>query len=626
MDAFTAAKVCPCGCMEVPEVPIVTLKNGSKLKGQAQSNGVQSFKNIPYAEAPVGQLRFQPPQAKKAWSGVRDCSGSHGPVAMQLGIAVPLFVDVYIKRLGFGAMNTWLLRQMMKLKPITPGTEDEDCLNLRIVAPRRGGQHQLKPVMVWFHGGDHQDGSAIDDTHRGDTLAEAGMVVVYITYRLNVFGFFAHPELSVETPRGEVPWGGDAGVRDQILALKWIQENISAFGGDPENVTIFGESAGGESVVHLMCTPASEGLFHKAIAQSPGCIGKLIHRKQSMGPIRSAEDQGESFATYAVGPQCAQLDRLRMLSAKKLQRLYREWKTQEASKLDGDNGFSVVVGSKRHPALIPESHCNIFAQGKQHKVPLLIGNNANEGSILFELVNETVPTETRSFLNPMPCIGAAAVPSEVDAYAPQTAKKLLQLYAGLDGSCGNEQKVKAMEDAMGDLMFSRYTYLLATAHSAVQPTYYYDFQRQPHSPNQTVGAALSSELWFVHGTSSPADSFDDADLALGKAMRKYWTRFASSGDPSPEADGLPKWEALTSTSPAWMELNRNSLAMRPIPKIAKFEALLEPLRLQLRAYDDEKVRASLWKAKTPLRVRKLPSLMEHHIKGTKIPLRFDTEN
>eukprot|EP00933_Yihiella_yeosuensis_P015336 TRINITY_DN13410_c0_g1_i1.p1 TRINITY_DN13410_c0_g1~~TRINITY_DN13410_c0_g1_i1.p1 ORF type:complete len:648 (+),score=161.85 TRINITY_DN13410_c0_g1_i1:57-2000(+) len=581
--------VCALSFTGLCKVPTVTLKNGSKLKGKVQSNGVRIFKNIPYAEAPIGKLRFAPPQEKKAWSGVLDCSGKEGPVAMQLGISVPLFVDIFIKRSGFAAINTWLLRKLMKFMPITPGTEDESCLNLRIVAPPRGGE--LKPVMVWIHGGDHQDGSPIDDPYMGDALAKMGMVVVYIGYRLNVFGYFAHPELSAETPRGEIPWGGDAGVRDQIHALKWVQGNIAGFGGDPNNVTIFGESAGGESVAHLMCTPASAGLFHKAIAQSPSCVGKHLHRKQSMGPIRSAEDQGVSFATSAVGPAPGQLERLRMLPATELLRLYKEWNLNEAAKPDGDNGFSVVVGSKRYPAMIPESHYNIFSQGKQHQVPLIIGTNANEGSILGEFIADIVPARTVNFLNPMPC-GEAA--SAQKAYTPQTAQRLQQLYPGLDGSGGDEQKSKAEEDIMGDLMFSRYAYMLATLHSSVQPTYYYEFQRQPQVANQSVGAAHTSELFFVHGTASPADSFDAVDLALGEAMRSYWTGFASTGNPNVE--GLSEWEELNNARPEWMEFDRNSIAMGPVSKKAKFEALLEPLRVQLFAFEDQQVRASLFKA------------------------------
>jgi para-nitrobenzyl esterase len=214
--------------------PIVEVKNG-KLQGVEQ-HGMLAFKNIPYAAAPVGELRWRPPQPAQNWQGVRDASR---------------FGEACLQPLVEG-LNAELI----------PGSED--CLKLNVFTPRSGNH---LPVMLWIHGGALLTGSAIEPYYEPIALVGQGVIVVTIDYRLGKLGFFAPKALAQEAAKNAEPVG-NYGIMDQIAALKWVRENISAFGGDPDNVTIFGESAGGRSVTWLMTSPAAKGLFHRAIAES----------------------------------------------------------------------------------------------------------------------------------------------------------------------------------------------------------------------------------------------------------------------------------------------------------------------------------------------------------------------
>jgi para-nitrobenzyl esterase len=254
----------------------VTLKNGSQLVGKVKK-GLRTFYNIPFGEAPVGDKRFRPVGLRDAWTGVRDCSGKHGKASFQVGLGLKDFINGLIDGLGGNACKAWMTKKLISLILASPPS-DEDCLNLWIQAPVNANK---APVMVWIHGGDFQDGCGGDAMFGSGAIPlENDVVCVYLNYRLNIFGFFAHPELARETDGG-IPWGGDAAVCDWILGLQWVQQNIEAFGGDPGNITIYGESAGGEAVLLLMSAPDAKGLFHRAVAQSPGCGGKYLRRTES---------------------------------------------------------------------------------------------------------------------------------------------------------------------------------------------------------------------------------------------------------------------------------------------------------------------------------------------------------
>lgn len=275
------------------------------------------FKGIPYAQPPVGPLRWKPPRPLVPWDGVRKAD-AFGPAPIQLQADIELFMDALIEGQGWG----WFKRNLVKLLlHFAPEPEQsEDCLYLNIRSPALDPD-ALLPVMVWIHGGDHQDGSAGDIFYDSNALSQRGVVVVSINYRLGLMGFLAHPRLSRES---EHAVSGNYGTLDQIAALRWVQENVRAFGGDPDNVTIFGESAGGESVAHMMTSPLAQGLFHKAIMQSPANGGQMRHLRRPFLAYRAGEDVGQTFADHFVPRGEDQLARLRRLPAEELYSLARK--------------------------------------------------------------------------------------------------------------------------------------------------------------------------------------------------------------------------------------------------------------------------------------------------------------
>eukprot|EP00928_Gymnodinium_smaydae_P081395 TRINITY_DN64930_c0_g1_i1.p1 TRINITY_DN64930_c0_g1~~TRINITY_DN64930_c0_g1_i1.p1 ORF type:complete len:583 (-),score=78.81 TRINITY_DN64930_c0_g1_i1:255-2003(-) len=561
--------------------PIVQLPDGSRVEGKAEKDGTRSFHGIPYAEPPVGDLRFRPPIAKKAWENILDCTGKRPTlVAMQYAPFLPNFVGQTVRKLGMSRLAQGLVLGMLKLIPLT-GPDGEDCLHLRISTPgTKDGS--LRPVMVWIHGGDHQAGSGSDDIFKGNVLSKEGnVVVVYINYRLNIFGYFAHPELSAETPTGDVPWGGDAGVRDQLLALHWVQKNIKAFGGDPANVTIFGESAGGESVMHLLSAPSARGLFHKAIAQSPNCGVKFLFRKQKFGGLaKSAEDFGLAYATRMVGPEPGQLERMRKLPAKQLQKAYEELSRDDLC------GFYVCVGNATDKnAIIPDNVYSVFSKGLQHQVPLLLGYNADEGSVIAPMLQDANKAMC-GFLIPMPTEKAAWTKEDVMKFSPQAASRLSQLYPGLDGARGDKEFDASLCDIVGDHLFGRSVWFYGASHKAA-PAFMYFFKRVPRNPGQTLGAAHAAELRFVHGGESPFDGMDEDDKALGRGMRECWTSFAATGRPVSETLG-GTWEPFKLASPTWMEFDtcgRHGSKSVPKATVEKMELLLEPLKAIMKQAD-----------------------------------------
>jgi len=269
--------------------PIIQIKTG-QLQGQWEDkNQIAVFKGVPYAQPPVGSLRWRPPQPVEAWSGVREAT-KFSPTAWQRLVDFEIFIQTLLEGQGWNPVRLAVIKTLMKFTP-TPN-QSEDCLYLNIRTPSLESDAKL-PVMVWIHGGDHQDGSGSDPLYESNLLAHKGVVYVSINYRLGLMGYLAHPELTAESEQGV---SGNYGTLDQIAALQWVQENIAHFGGDPDNVTIFGESAGGESVAHMMTSPLAAGLFHKAIMQSPANGGQMIHLSEPFLEHPSGEEQGRLFA------------------------------------------------------------------------------------------------------------------------------------------------------------------------------------------------------------------------------------------------------------------------------------------------------------------------------------------
>jgi para-nitrobenzyl esterase len=310
----------------------VTIKDGA-LQGKVDGQ-VVSFKNIPFAAAPTGDLRWKPPQKEAAWTGVRDAT-AFGPACMQVTGA-------------FGGRG---------------GPQSEDCLQLNVYEPVNHAHAKL-PVMVWIYGGGFIGGAA--NYYNGTHFAEDGVVLVTLNYRLGRLGWFAHPGLTKEAAQGHKGGGptGDFGLMDQIAALKWVKANIAAFGGDARNVTIFGESAGAMSVNYLLISPQARGLYQKAISESG--FGRTAGR-----PLAVAEKQGSSYAAAngATGDDAAQVAALRALPAATLM--------AAAAGLDAPDAPGPIIDGR----LVPTTVAQAFAAGKQAHVPFMLGGNSYEASL-----------------------------------------------------------------------------------------------------------------------------------------------------------------------------------------------------------------------------------------------------
>lgn len=504
--------------------PIVTISSG-QLQGAYQDKGkIAVFKGIPYAQPPVGDLRWRPPQPVAAWSGVRDAT-QYGLMAIQRQADLELFVNTLIEGQGWSRLRTAFIKRLFKLVP--QPEQSEDCLYLNVRTPTPDPSANL-PVMVWIHGGDHQDGSGSDVYYDSNAIAEQGVVYVTINYRLGVMGYLAHPELTQESAENV---SGNYGTLDQIAALRWVQENITAFGGDPNNVTIFGESAGGESVIHMMSTPLADGLFHKAIAQSPANAGQMVHLNHRFLDFDSAERLGERFAQAINVTGDNQLAQLRQLSAEQL---------YEFARADRElgNHYPCIDGF-----VLPKSPFELFADGEQAKVPLMIGSNTDEGTLIYPIL-PTLLAEYRFRDQSLD-----ALPDYMEEAFGEQLPKLFSIYPGLTTG-----RVKAAYDFVGDYMFGARAYYYAQHNERIgHPTYLYMFARTPPSPTQTAGSCHAAELSFVHGSDVPIFPMGKEDKKLSGKMIQYWTRFAKTGNPS--SGGLIDWPEFSAENPRWLRLN-----------------------------------------------------------------------
>lgn len=455
--------------------------------------GVKSFKAVPYARPPVGPLRWRAPQRAEAWSGERD-AGRLGAICIQ----PPAKGD----------------------NGVGPLPMSEDCLTLNVWAPE-GAQGPL-PVMFWIHGGGLNNGSGTAALYDGANLARRGVVVVTINYRLGRLGFFDHPALAEERGAGEP--AGNYGLMDVILALQWVRENAGAFGADPDNVTIFGESAGGALVTRLMISPAAAGLFGRAVVQSG--LGRdegtpLSGPRRDGGP--SLQARGEAFAER-LGLPGATAAQLRAVPA-------------EAFLKPAPNfyGGDLLV---RDDALICEDVEAAFAAGREAAVPLIIGTNSAE----FWWMKP-------SDLSPY---------GEIDDSL--TTDERADLYAAYGGEDGYNAHV------VSDLAFNEPARRLARLHARNgYPTYLYRFDVVSAAmPEPHAGATHASERQYVFDnlTASPWPTAE-MDHRAADAMAGYWTRFAASGDPN---GGLaPVWPEFGAEPDRLLEFTNDGPVDKTIP-------------------------------------------------------------
>ncbi len=490
-----------------PETPVMV--TGGAIRGAvaARNAGIIAFRGIPYAAPPVGDLRWRPPAQVSGWQGVRDAAGS-GPICIQNG------------------------------GQIVP--QDEDCLLLNVWAPRETSEP--RPVLFWIHGGGYTGGSGSTAIYDGTPLAADGAVVVTINYRLNVFGFLAHPALSAESPHGA---SGNYGLLDMVAALEWVRDNIAAFGGDPGRVTIFGESAGGGAVMSVMLVPQAGGLFHGAIAQSNWINGWDRPLAEPARGWEAAEAQGVRVAA-ALGIAEGAEDSLAALRAASAADVFA------ASNAEAGSAF-MRTGNVWAPNVdgwvIPEDPLAMYRAGRQHPVPLITGLNGNEGSLMTRGMD-------------IPNVGAFE--AYVRSVYPELADEMLAHY---DASSPAAAKA-AVDKVVHDLYFAGPVRAHAEAQAAAgAPTWLYHFT---HVPPTAWGAALGShhaaELVYVFGTLTrreeggerplgltPVGDYTDTDTALSATMRAYWVQFAATGDPNRE--GLPPWPAFDPETDRHLELS-----------------------------------------------------------------------
>ncbi len=452
---------------------------GGAVRGSVD-NGVNVFKGIPYAAPPLGELRWAPPADVIPWNGTRDAS-KFSPDCVQAPYD----------------------KNSVYYRPPSPQSEDCLCLNVWTTAEQ---PTEKRPVMVWIHGGALTRGSGATPTYDGANFARKGVVLVTINYRLGPFGFFSHPGLTAESPHGA---SGNQGVLDQIAALKWVQQNIAAFGGDPSRVTIFGESAGSWSVCSLMATPLSKGLFHRAIGESGGVFGPMAYLKEKKFGQDSAESTGAKFAE-SLGTQ--DLAALRALSAEKI---------IEAFGARGSTPTRGVVDGW----VFPKEARLIFADGEQHHVPVIVGSNANEMTTLTP---------------------RAIVPTTLDGlqkYVARDFKGFEADFAKLYPAATDAEAADAFLDASRDRAFTwqMRTWAREMTKAGV-PAYLYFFTRIPpvgdHAYNRAFHAA---EIAYAFGNLDAARGYTATDRALSDAISTYWVNFAAAGDPN--GDGLAIWPA-----------------------------------------------------------------------------------
>lgn len=461
-----------------PPRPVVDAPAGS-ARG-VQEAGVLVFKGLPYAQPPIGAARWKAPLPMARWQGVRDAA-AFGPACVQ---PPPQPGGIYYER---------------------PTPTSEDCLRLNIWTPTgaRGA-----PVLVWIHGGSLVSGAGGQAMYNGEQMARRGVVVVSINYRLGVLGYLAHPELSAESPVGV---SGNYGLLDQIQALRWVKRNIKAFGGDPSNVTVAGESAGGLSVLYLLASPLARGLFDKAIAESSYMI-TTPELKQAAHGLPSAESSGVDLAKKLGAANIAALRAMDPLVL-----------TQKAAAA-GFGPFGNVDGH-----VLKRQIVEVLDRGEQAPVPVLAGFNAGE-------------IRSLRVLAPQPPASAALYESEVRKRYGDMADAFLRLYPSTD----LEQSILA---ATRDAMYGWTAERLVRKQAAIgQRAYLYLFDHgYPAADSQGLHAFHASELPYVFGTLDrlapawPKPPSTPGEQALSDAMLDYWTSFARTGDPV--AKDQPAWPA-----------------------------------------------------------------------------------
>lgn len=479
------------------------------VSGVATQDGVvRVFRGIPYAAPPVGKLRWRPPQSVAHWDGVRKAD-QFGAICMQ-----PAFR---------GANPT-----------AAPPKMSEDCLFLNVWTAA-ASPSERRPVMVWIHPGGYQTGSGSTPGYDGEALAKKGVVLVTINYRLGVFGFFSHPELTKES---ENHASGNYGLMDQVAALEWVQKNIAGFGGDPHRVMVFGDSAGSASISNLMGSPRAKGLFQRAGGESGAWMGL------SLAPTRTLAEAEQAGVKMGDELHAQNLADLRAMSAEDL--------------LKGGRGSGPVIDGW----FITEDVGTIFAEGKQNDVPLIVGSNKDEGTFFLQ------PTTAEKFIER----SRARFGDQADAF--------LKLYPAGSDEEANASQLAAFRDELAFVMRIWARAQTKTGHSKA---FLYYFTHDPPAPIGSTsrggfgsGATHGSEAQYIFQNLLPPRAWTDLDHQVSDTLSSYWVNFATNGDPN--GKGLAKWPAFNDkTSDRPMVLGDRA-ELGPAPnraQLAFFEQLYE---------------------------------------------------
>jgi para-nitrobenzyl esterase len=470
------------------------------VQGTAE-DGLTVYRGIPFAAPPVGELRWKAPQPAVKWEGIKQTI-KFAPAPMQGG------------------------------NP--PSGKSEDCLYLNVWTPAKSDKEKI-PVLVWIYGGGFSFGSTSEPSYSGEKLAKKGVVLVSIAYRVGQLGFLAHPDLSAENPNHV---SGNYGILDQIAALQWIQKNIADFGGDPEKVTIFGESAGGISVSMLCASPLAKGLFHGAVSESGGSFGptrQTTFPGENMKTLKQAEADGKSYA-QKVG----------VLSIAELRKI-------EADKLPlgmgMGGGWPITDGY-----VIPDDQHKLYEAGKYNDTPILIGYNSDEGA---SFSREKTPEEY-----------IAGVKARYGKFADE----LIKAYP-----VGEKTVPKTARDLMRDAAFGWQTWSWARLQSQTgkSKVFLYYFDQHPDYPEETplagYGSPHGQEVAYVFNhldASNPQTT--KTDLQISEAMATYWTNFAKYGDPNGQE--VPTWPAFSDANPQVMYFGQKPYT-GPVPGAKSLKVL-----------------------------------------------------
>jgi len=507
--------------------PEVRVESG-ELAG-VQSGEMNIFRGIPYAAPPIGALRWRPPQPAPQWAGVRRAD-QFGPDCMQHRGQTPGYGD------SSGPMPS------------------EDCLTLNIWVPKSAANAKL-PVMVWIYGGGYVVGSGSQPQYDGVRLAERGVLVVTINYRLGRFGFFAHPALMAEA-RGQPL--GNYGIMDQLAALRWVQRNIQAFGGDPHNVTIFGESAGASFVSSLLVSPLSEGLFQKAIVES-----KRSHwnfpRLESQGPDGkpSAKEDGVAFAT-GIGLVNPTAEDLRALSATtvlgpdNLDASRRAAILRSAGQTGGAATLQAIAPIMDGKILKDDVE-EEFAAGHVAHIPIMLGTNTDESNVFPGLRDD-------------PALALARFGPALD--------RLQKLY----DPDGTRDRGDVAANIMTAAFFQEpYRELAMSSAAQSNPTFLYRFGYVAEQLRPALGVRHGGELIYVFGTAPGMKPLSKRDLQIGEMVRSYWTNFAKTGDPN--AQGLPPWSRFKPAHQVTLDFGNDGVRAKINLDRAKLDYLEAQYRL-----------------------------------------------